>query len=128
MVEAPGVEGRGDGSGFDELREGSLGVAGDSVGLAADGREAGEASSGLAELRCSSEGAGPGENLGPNPGHESPPSGAVGGGGDAADGDIRLLKGRLVALEHVLGAVGALLEAGAGQEALSLVLGWRRPS
>jgi hypothetical protein len=33
----------------------------------------------------------------------------------------RFLNGRLVALEHLLQAVGALLEAGAAQEALSLV-------
>jgi hypothetical protein len=60
-------------------------------------------------------------------GHESPPLGADGPGpGGAADGDVRILKGRLVALEHVLGAVGALLEAGAVEEAISLVRGWRR--
>jgi hypothetical protein len=53
--------------------------------------------------------------------------GSVGAGqGDATDSDIRLVKGRLVALEHVLGAIGALLEAGAVQEALNLVRGWRR--
>ncbi len=127
LVEAPGVEGRGDGSGFDGLREGSSGEAGDFTSLAAGDRKAAAVSSGLAELRCSSEGAGHPESLGPNPEQESPPPGSLGAGqGDAADSDIRLLKGRLVALEHVLGAVGALLEAGAIQEALSLVRGWPR--
>jgi hypothetical protein len=127
-VEAPGVEGRVDDSGFDGLREASSEEAGDSAGLAASENQAGPVSPGLAKPRCSSEGAGHQERPGPNQGHESPPRGALRRPqGDAADGDIRLLKGRLLALEHVLQAVEALLEAGAIQDALSLVRGWPSP-
>lgn len=125
-MEAPGVEGRGHGSGFDGLRNGSLGEVSDFAGLDAAGVRAGAVSSGLAQLRCSTEGAGHRESLAPNPGHDSPAPRAD-GSGEGGGSDIRILKGRLVALEHVLQAVGALLEAGAIQEALSLVRGWRPP-
>jgi hypothetical protein len=108
MVEAPGVEGRPNLPDFAGLRDGSLAEAGCFTGLAADDERAGEGSPRLAMLRCSSEGA-----------DDSGADGARRGG--AADSDIRQLKGRLVALEHLLQAVGALLEAGAIQEALLLV-------
>lgn len=105
IVEAPGVEGRGDGSGFRRLRGGS---------------------SGLAELRCSNEGGGDQAAAEQRPGADPNRPGADGSAQvSLAASDLRALNARLVALEHVLGAVGALLEAGAIQEALSLVRGWR---
>ena len=126
LVEAPGVEGRGDGSGFEGLREDSSGEAGDSAGLAAGGAEVGGASSGLAELRCSSEGS---RSPACRPNRRDSPALGLDGPGEGAgrECDVRRLKGRLLALEHILKAVGALLEAGAIREALALLRSWQRP-
>jgi hypothetical protein len=127
-VEAPGVEGRGEGCAFDGLRGVSADEPRDSAGLATGDGEAGEVSSGLFELRCSSEGEEQSEEPVPSTGRASASPAAEGPQpGEGADSDVRLLKARLVALEHVLEAVGALLEAGAAREALRLVRGWCGP-
>jgi hypothetical protein len=125
-VEAPGVEGRGEGSGFEGLREGSSGRTREPASLAVGDREAGGVSSGLAELRCSNEGTKDLESAAPSSDCGLPSCAADGPGpSGGANDDVRLLRARLVALEHVLQAVGALLDAGAIHEALSLVQGWR---
>lgn len=119
---APGVEGRGDGSGFDGLGEGSSDEASGTENLAAVAETASEVSLGLATLRCSSEVAGvSGSPELPSAVQEPLPL-AFNAAAEGCPADREgQLRARLVALEHVLEAVRALLEVGAVQEALNLV-------
>jgi hypothetical protein len=128
-VEAPGVECRPELSGFDGLREALRGEGLHSVGLAGGGEIASEVSGGFAEVRCSgvvaaerkadfSSGVG-----GPS---ERGVCADAGGGGTPAVG-CEVQHARLLALEHVLQALEALLEVGEVVQALNLVRGCRRP-
>jgi hypothetical protein len=129
MVEAPGVEGRGEPSGFRGLRDGSCREASEVAELPGSQESTSEVSSGLAEFCGSSEvAAGVPESPNLRSARQDLPSSMLDApaNGCLADNDVRLLTARLLALEHVLEAVRALLDVGAVQEAVSLVRGCRR--
>lgn len=128
MLEAPGVEGAGEQRGFDGLRDGSCRKGADSAGLAAGGENGSEVSDGFVEVRCSGvvDGAGEGDDP-PVSGAANAPDALANAAEDAiaAASGAKALQARLLALEHVLEAVGALLAVGDVQYALNLIRGWR---
>jgi hypothetical protein len=137
LVEAPGVEGRREGSGFDGLRGVSDENAGDSTRLAMSGEKASEGSVGFTEVGCSIEGTEGEEGIaGAGAGAIDLVRVAVAPlGGDQSNGDAgrstppeieTLLPARLRALGHVLAAVEAFLEAGDVKGALSLIRAFPR--
>jgi hypothetical protein len=107
-VEAPGVEGRGEASGFDGFREGSRGGAGESTGFLSAGESVNEVSQSFAQLQCSSV-------------VESPPNFGYAN-------DIEWLRARLDALEAALPLIAALLSNGDVRGALAVVRGLREGS
>jgi hypothetical protein len=118
LVEAPGVEGRGEGSGFDGLREGSRREGLGFAELPPGGQRASDLAEGFVEVGCSTEGRGSVENGRAvdleAPGayrstHHDSSLSTFAAGRELSE--VELLGARLRAVEHVLVAAEALLEA-----------------
>lgn len=130
IVEAPGVEGRGEESGFGGLRDVSEDGGAESAGLLAGPRSASGVSGGFVDVRCSDVVGGGGL---PADAHVLAGAAHVRDGAESAATDstepreVEQLRARLRALEHVLEAVAALLEAEEIESAQTLLRGraWR---
>ena len=129
MVEAPGVEGRETTLDFGISCEVSCEKVPDSREKSKGAEAVGSVSLGLAQPRCS--------GVVGEAGEAAPAADAAARTDesrsawfaqvDAINGDVSL-RARLVALEHVLAAIGELLGAGDTERARALVRAWTPPS